>query len=77
MTEIHIRVAALEADVARIKIAQEKSDQTLEDIRDTVVAIQTDLSRYKGFLGGIMFAVSCLVAFIRGIPYLGTLFGHK
>lgn len=77
MTDIQARVTALEADVIRIKLAQDKSDKTLEDIRDALVAIQTDMSRYKGFLGGIMFAITCLFTFIRGIPLIGNLFGHK
>lgn len=36
-----------------------------EEIKNTLSNIRVELSKYKGFIGGIMFVGSCLVAFIE------------
>lgn len=51
------RIAVLEEKAERHEKAMEKVLAKLEEMDDT-------LTRYKGFLGGVMFVGSCLWAFI-------------
>lgn len=53
MTEHVERIAVLEAEVRAMKANQEDILQCMQGIRD-------ELTRYKGFIGGIAFMVSAL-----------------
>lgn len=63
MTELHERVAALEAR------AQETSD-TQDKILKHVESIDAQLNKYKGFLGAVWFAISCVGIFLSGWKFL-------
>lgn len=40
--------------------------------------IDLAISKYKGFIGGVLFIVSCLWAFVKmGIPYILKLTGKQ
>ena len=45
------RVAVLESELTQVK-------KDLQDIRETTEQILSELTRYKGFLGGITFIIS-------------------
>ena len=76
--EIHERLKALEVREAlrekREMEIDEKLDELLEQLRDT----SSELSRYKGFVGGILFIISALVAFLKltGIGIMDLFSAH-
>jgi hypothetical protein len=59
MTELHERVAALEAD-------RDTDRESIDEILLHVKSIDEQLNRYKGFLGAIWFAISCVGIFLSG-----------
>ncbi len=60
---INERLAVVEVQVEQLiedsKRREEKQDTILEELK----AMREELSRYKGFLGGIAFILSCLGVF--------------
>lgn len=60
--ELHERVAALEE---RLQINEETSDKILKHVE----SIDAHLNRYKGFLGAIWFAISCIGVFFSAIKF--------
>ena len=65
--EIGERVARLEELVEQLHDDYEKQREVLE-------RISSELTRYKGFIGGIMFIVSAVFAFFKAMPMLSGLF---
>lgn len=63
MTELHERVAALEERA-------QTSEETQEKILKHVQNIDAQLNKYKGFLGAIWFAISCIGVFLSAIKYI-------
>lgn len=57
MTEHIERIAVLEAEVKALKEDQDEILKCMREIRD-------EMTRYKGFLGGIAFLVSGLGVFV-------------
>lgn len=53
MTDSIERIAVLETEVRAMKEHQEDILQCMQNIRD-------EMTKYKGFIGGIAFVVSCL-----------------
>ena len=62
MTELHERVAALEQ---RAEIAEETNEKILKHVQ----SIDAHLNKYKGFLGAVWFAISCVGIFFSGFKY--------
>jgi hypothetical protein len=62
MIELHERVAALEE---RLSINEETSDKILKHVE----SIDAHLNRYKGFLGAVWFAISCIGVFFSAIKF--------
>lgn len=62
MIELHERIAALEERVAINETINEKILQHVE-------SIDSHLNRYKGFIGAIWFAFSCVGVFFSAIKY--------
>jgi hypothetical protein len=62
MTELHERVAALEQ--ARIDDREQ-----MDDILAHVKSIDENMNRYKGFLGAIWFAISCIGVFFSAFKF--------
>lgn len=62
MTELHERVAALEAD-------KETDREQIQKILKHVESIDAQLNKYKGFIGAIWFAISCVGIFLSGWKY--------
>lgn len=59
----------------RLARLEEKVD-SLSDIKETLEELRLELSRYKGFFGGILFLVSCLGAAFKALPFISGFF-HK
>lgn len=59
----------------RLARLEEKVDN-LGNIQDTLEELRLELSRYKGFFGGILFLISCLGAAVKAIPFINGLL-HK
>lgn len=62
MIELHERVAALEA---RLEVTEETNEKILTHVK----SIDDNLSRYKGFIGAIWFAFSCIGVFFSAFKY--------
>jgi len=62
MTELHERVAALEE---RAQTSEETQDKILKHVQ----SIDAQINKYKGFLGAIWFAISCVGVFLSAIKY--------
>lgn len=62
MTELHERVAALEEHA-------DNSDATQAKILLHVQSIDAQLNKYKGFIGAIWFAISCVGIFLSGFKF--------
>lgn len=59
MIDLHERVAALEERA-------EMNERTQDKILKHVESIDSQLNKYKGFIGAIWFAVSCIGIFLSG-----------
>lgn len=62
MTELHERVAALEERA-------ETGEETQAKILQHVQSIDAQINKYKGFLGAIWFAISCVGIFLSAFKY--------
>jgi hypothetical protein len=62
MIELHERVAALEG-------REELRDLTNAEILAHVKSIDAQLNKYKGFIGAVWFAISCVGIFFSGWKY--------
>ena len=62
MIEIHERLAALEERVAINETVNEK-------ILEHVQSIDSQLNKYKGFIGAVWFAISCVGVFFSAIKF--------
>ena len=72
------RVARVEQQL--ITLAEQDAKRiALEDRRDKKIdALIAELGKYKGFVGGIVFVISCLWAFLKlGVPYVLKLLGKN
>jgi hypothetical protein len=63
MTELHERVAALEA---RDKIKADQIDKILLHVK----SIDENLNKYKGFIGAVWFSISCIGVFLSAWKFL-------
>lgn len=63
MTELHERVAALEERA-------EIQETTQATILKHVQSIDAQLNKYKGFLGAVWFAISCIGIFLSGWKFI-------
>lgn len=68
------RLSVVEEQVSEIKISQEKENQDIAKLLESVKELQNQLEKYKGFLGGIVFVVMCVVSFIKTWPYISGFF---
>ena len=62
MIELHERLAALEE---RVSIQETTNDKILKHVE----SIDSHLNRYKGFLGAVWFAISCIGVFFSAIKF--------
>ena len=72
------RVARVEQQL--ITLAEQDAKRiALEDRRDKKIdALIAELGKYKGFVGGIVFVISCLWAFLKlGVLYVLKLLGKN
>jgi len=63
MTELHERIAALEE---RAELKEQQIDKILKHVE----SIDAQLNRYKGFIGAVWFAISCVGIFLSGWKFL-------
>lgn len=62
MTELHERVAALEERA-------QTQEETQAKILSHVQSIDAQINKYKGFLGAVWFAISCVGVFLSAFKY--------
>ena len=63
-------ISLAEQDAKRLA-QKEKRDKKID-------ALIAELGKYKGFIGGVLFVISCLWAFLKlGIPYVLKLMGKN
>lgn len=63
MDDTKERIAALEAD-------RDTDRQSIAEILAHVKSIDAQLNKYKGFIGAIWFAISCIGIFLSGWKFL-------
>lgn len=68
------RLSVVEEQVKEINVSQNKEDENIKELLETVKDLQTQLERYKGFLGGIVFVVACVGSFLKTWPYINSFF---
>jgi hypothetical protein len=62
MIEFHERLAALEAD-------RQTDREMIEKVLEEVSSINAHLNKYKGFIGAVWFAISCVGVFFSAIKF--------
>jgi len=62
MIELHERIAAIEE---RLEIYETTNEKILKHVE----SIDSHLNRYKGFIGAIWFAISCVGVFFSAFKY--------
>lgn len=67
------RLARLEAQMVELQQSHAEEKESIDDIKGNIQTILQELSRYKGFLGGLIFFATCLGAFFKAIPFIGSL----
>ena len=72
------RIVRLEEKIVHLS-AQETVRMVQENERDAKIdKLILELGKYKGFVGGVLFVVSCIVAFLKlGLPYITKLLGKS
>ena len=70
------RVARMEEKLAHVLSNQENRKERDELLEDKMDSLLTEFGKAKGFIGGVVFVVGCIFAFIKmGIPYILKLLG--
>jgi hypothetical protein len=69
-SEINERLAVLEAIVAEMKESRKEESRKLDEMI-------RKFDRYEGKFGGILLAAGAIFAFLKSVPYLGSIFGSK
>jgi chromosome segregation ATPase len=68
------RIAVLEANLNQIMQEQHEEKERLEEVQKCLDSIKMELTRYKGFIGGVMFLLSAVFTFIKALPLINSLF---
>lgn len=63
-TTINERLAVVEIQVEHLGDAQEEVLRKLCEMQATLNEYSSTITKYKGFVGGILFIVSCISAFL-------------
>lgn len=72
------RVVVIEQQIKQLS-EQERRRLLQEEARDKKIdMLIAEMGKYKGFIGGVLFVVACLWAFIKlAIPYVLKLLGKQ
>lgn len=65
MTKLEDRQDKIEMEVAVLKATVAEQKDQLKDANEKLDEILLELSRYKGIVGGLMLAGSCILAFFK------------
>ena len=72
------RIARMEQRLDHIDLAEAKHLYYQQEMSDKLDDLTHEIGKYKGFIGGVFFVVSCLWAFVKmGIPYILKLAGKQ
>ena len=63
--EIYERLTRIETDLEYIEKSEAAKTEQLEAIDSKLDALQIELSRYRGTLGGVLLVVTALVTFFK------------
>ena len=63
--EIYERLTRLESDIEHCQGEDERRDEQLHEIASKLDALQIELSRYRGTVGGILLVVTAIVTAIK------------
>jgi len=75
MLNINERLAIVETQIETMAEHAEQRAEKQDEILELLSSIQEEITRYKGFLGGIVFVLSCMGAFLYkfGAPIIKAL----
>jgi hypothetical protein len=68
------RLVRLEEQVSSIKMSQDEENETVKGIEEKLDQMLLDSAKYKGYIGGALFIISCVFTFLKAIPLIGSLF---
>ena len=70
--DMEAHIEKLDLELTRLRTKMEEHQEAVRDIDSKLDSILNEMSRYKGFLGGIVFVCSCLWAFVKmvGLAWL-------
>lgn len=68
------RLVALEVKFDEMAKEQTEENGRLKTIEEKLDAMNAQLDRYKGFLGGIVFVFTCVGTFLKGWPLISSFF---
>ena len=72
------RIARMEQRLDHIDLAEAKHLYYQQEMSSKIDDLTLEIDKYKGFIGGVLFIVSCLWAFVTmGIPYILKLTGKQ
>lgn len=73
------RLAVMESRVEDIADAAQRREEKQDEILEAINAIQSELARYKGFIGGVFFILSGMgmVLLKMALPVWGWIKGHS
>jgi hypothetical protein len=63
--EIYERLTRIETDLEYHAKSQDRRDEQLEEIAEKLDALQIELSRYRGTVGGILLVVTAIVTALK------------
>jgi len=63
--EIYERLTRIEADLEHVEESQKARDEQLASIDGRLDALQIELSRYRGTIGGILLVVTAIVTALK------------
>ena len=75
--EIYERLTRIETDLEHNEKSQEARDDQLSEIADKLDALQIELSRYRGTVGGILLVVTAVVTALKLFGGALTAFFNK
>lgn len=64
LVAVETKIEQIIIDRERNEQAQEKMLDTLNDLKDAIDSINSTISRYKGFVGGVFFVLSAIGVFL-------------
>lgn len=74
---IEERMARVEERTLTILDRQDAEVDKVQKMEGKLDVVLSEMARYKGFIGGIIFIAACIGAFLKTFPLIGSIFGNR